>query len=601
MSVTPSIHATHQRPGYRQQKPRGWFAALFVGLALLLAACQAAPPAAPAKPDAKPAETKPAEAKPTDAPKPAAGASPATAASPSAAGSPAAGASPATGASPAAKPAAEAPKPAVPVAAITKETLTIAQSVDPPKLDPYSTTAPYMNVHQQILEQLLYWDADAEGRPLIKTHLATEWKWTNDTTIQLKLRSGVTFSNGEPFDATAAKLSMEQLFVAVDYSQWLKDLLKEVQIVDASTINIVLNKPAAFAPSVLAIGSFVIPPKDFAARGADAFNNAPIGTGPWVFKGHVKDSNITLEANPTYWGGTPTIKNIVYRIIPDDAARVAALEAGEVDIAMLLPLTAAQRIQANTNVSMLSVNGLRQFLTMFETRTAAGAPLKDPRVRLALNHAVDKVAMCKSLFAGYCRPLPGQWLSAGQTGTDPSLEVIPFDAAKAKSLLAEAGFASGLEMEITYTVGRYPQDKQAGEAVSSYLRAIGIKVTEKGVEFPEFSRVFGANGMTPLFQWGVLFSQDGYLSMLPFAQGSRFRTSEMPQAFDELMVKAATTTDDAARVKILQDANKALNKEPFGLYLYTLDDLYGVKKDIGTIPVRADQTIKVAAFGVKAR
>ncbi|MCC6175423.1 MAG: ABC transporter substrate-binding protein [Chloroflexi bacterium] len=587
MPVAPSILMKRPRTRGRQPFHRE-LGLVMLCLALLLAACQPAPPAAPAKPDAKPtAAATLAPSKPGETAKPSAGASPAAAASP---------ASPVPAASPAA-----ASKPAAAVAAITKDTLTIAQSVDPPKLDPYSTTAPYMNVHQQILEQLMYWDVDADGRPVMKNHLATEWKWTNDTTIQIKLRSGVTFSNGEPFDATSAKLSMEQLFIAVDYSQWLKDLLKEVQIVDPSTINIVLNKPAAYVPSVLAIGSFVVPPKDFAARGADTFNTAPIGTGPWVFKSHVKDSAITLEANPTYWGGTPTIKKIVYRIIPDDAARVAALEAGEVDIAMLLPLTAAQRIQANANVGLRSVSGLRQFVTMFETRTPAGAPLKDVRVRRALNYAVDKVALCKNLFAGYCRPLPGQWLSAGQTGSNPNLEVIPFDAAKAKSLLAEAGYASGLELDITYTVGRYPQDKQAGEAVSSYLRAIGVKVTEKGVEFPEFSRIFGANGMTPLFQWGVLYSQDGYLAMLPFAKGSRFRTSEMPQSFDDLMEKAAVTTDDAARLKLLQDANQALNQEPFGLYLYTLDDLYGVKKEMGAIPVRADQTIKVAAFGVAAR
>jgi len=131
--------------------------------------------------------------------------------------------------------------PAAAVATGGKDTLTIAQSVDPQTLDPFETTAAYVGVFAQICEPLIYWDSDDQGNAVIKKLLATDYKWLNDTTLQFKLRTGVTFSNGEPFNAESAKFSIEQLFAAFNYSQWLKDQLKEVEIVDPTTINVVVG------------------------------------------------------------------------------------------------------------------------------------------------------------------------------------------------------------------------------------------------------------------------------------------------------------------------------------------------------------------------
>lgn len=100
-----------------------------------------------------------------------------------------------------------------------RDTLTIAQFVDPPNLDPYNTTAPYISVFAQICEPLVYWDSDAAGNAVIKKLLATDYRWLDDTRLQFKLRPGVKFSNGEPFNAAAAKFSLEQLFAAFNYSQ----------------------------------------------------------------------------------------------------------------------------------------------------------------------------------------------------------------------------------------------------------------------------------------------------------------------------------------------------------------------------------------------
>jgi peptide/nickel transport system substrate-binding protein len=493
--------------------------------------------------------------------------------------------------------------PAAPSAQPARDTLTIAQFVDPPNLDPFNTTAPYISVFAQICEPLIYWDSDAAGNAVIKKLLATDYRWLDDLRLQFKLRPGVRFSNGEPFNAEAAKLSLEQLFAAFNYSQWLKDLLKEVVVVDDTTVTLVLTRPAGHVVSVLAFGSFQIAPKDFRARGREAFNQSPVCTGPWVFKEHRKDSHITLTANPAYWGGTPRFRTITYRIIPDDAARVAALETGEVDIAPNVPHSAAARIERNASLKLLSIPSLRQFATFFDTDNPKAKPLHDVRVRLALNLAIDRGAICKQIFAGRCTPMDGQHLSKWHSGYNPALQAYPYDPAQARKLLADAGYGGGFEVDYTYTTGRYPLDKQAGEAMASYLRAVGLKVNERAVDFPQWAREFDANPRqtTALYTVGFLFSQDGYLSMLSFAQGKRFRTSIMPRAFDAAMDQAARATDDAARTRAVQEAMAAISREPFAVYLYSIDDLYGVQRWAQGFTPRPDQTIRVANLGVTPR
>jgi peptide/nickel transport system substrate-binding protein len=481
-----------------------------------------------------------------------------------------------------------------PPAALAKDTLVIAQVVDPATLDPFETTATYMSVIAQVCEPLIYWDTDAQGASVIKKRLATDFKWLDPTTLQFKLRQGVAFTNGEPFNADSAKFSVEQFFSAFNYSQWLQGMLKEVQVVDATTINVVLTKPASHLLSVFALGSFQVPPKDYQTRGREAYIQSPVCTGPWVFKEHKKDDRITLTANPSYWGGTPKFKTITYRIIPDDAARIAALEAGEVDLITGVLPSALTRLKGNSSVQLITTPILRQVAVFFDVSSPQAAPLKDNRVRLALNYAIDRDAICKQVLAGNCTTMDGQYLTKAQYGYNPSLKSYPFDPAKAKQLLAEAGYPNGFEMDYWYLTNY----KAVGEAVASYLRAAGLKINEKITDYTEWARQFDNKQMTSLYTLGFLFGQDGYLALVSYIPGARFRTSIMPKAFDDAVIKAGDTTDEAQRLKLLQDAGKAISDEPFAVYLYSPVDIYGAQTWLKGFVPRSDQTIRLTDMGV---
>jgi len=482
----------------------------------------------------------------------------------------------------------------MPAAPAAKDTLTIGVQVDPKTLDPFETTATYMSVFAQICEPLIYWDTDESGAPVIKKWLATDYKWLDDVTLQFKLREGVTMSNGEPFNADSAKLSLELLFKAFNYSQWLTDMLKEVQKVDENTVNVVFAEPAPYLISVLAQGSFQIAAEDYEKRGQDDFIQSPVCTGPWVFKEHVKDSHITLTANPNYWAGTPTIQTITYRIIPDDNARVAALEAGDVDLITFVPASALPRLTANQEVPVFQQHILRQVAVFFDTSTPQAEPLKNEKVRLALNYAIDRDAICNQVLAGRCTVMDGQYLTKGHSGYNPELKAYPFDPAKAKELLTEAGYPNGFEIDYWYLQNYKPQ----AEAISGYLRAVGIKVTEKVTDYAEWARSFDAKQMTPLYTLGFLFGTDGYLAMISYVPGARFRTIEMPKAFDDAMAKAEKASDEAERVKLVQEAMKAIHDDPFAVYLYSPVDLYAAQSWVKGFVPRADQTIRLTNMGV---
>lgn len=476
--------------------------------------------------------------------------------------------------------------------------LIIAQSVDPRTLDPHETTAPFLTVAAQITEPLIYWSTDENGAPIIVKHLATDYRFLDDRTVQFELRQGVSFSNGEPFNAEAAKVSLELLFSAFNYSEYLEGQLDRIEIIDDYTINLVVKEPMVLLETHLARGSMMVAPKDYQERGFDAMVQAPVGTGPYVFRERVLDSHITLDANPNYWGGTPLYKEVIFQIIPDDTARVAALEAGEVDIATFVPASAAARIEGNPDLKLYSIPSLRQFATFFNTENPKAIPLHDVRVRQALNYAIDKVGMCEKLFDGRCTPMDGQFLSYMHLGYNPDLKMYPYDPEKAKSLLAEAGYPNGFEVDYTYTVGRYAQDKQAGEAMASYLRAVGLTVNEMAVDYAEWARQFDSGQSTALYTVGFNFGLDGYLAISAYLPGKRFRTSIMPAAFDEAGLAAGKAMVQSERVKLMQEAMRAINEEPFAIYLYSIDDLHGVQNWVEGFVPRTDQTIRLIEWAI---
>src|SRR5207237_7832806 len=176
----------------------------------------------------------------------------------------------------------------------------------------------------------------------------------------------------------------------------------------------------------------------YATQNPEKVLTAPIGTGPFMFDSWQQGSQFTYVANTSYWGGRPNLDKLVFRVIPDDAARLAALKSGEIHIDMNLPLDAIDAVAGDPNLKVeraFIVNSL-----ILEMDTLRGGPTADPMVRMAINYAIDKEGINNTLLRGKLRPLQGQLITQGVLGFNSDVKMVPYDPNKAKQLLTQAGY-----------------------------------------------------------------------------------------------------------------------------------------------------------------
>lgn len=501
-----------------------------------------------------------------------------------------ASAAPTTAAPGAAPTVAAAAKPVAPAVVTPAGKLTLAQGIDPRSLwGNSSTTQQEINVSEQITEKLFEFSTDANE---FEPRLATSWRQVDDTTLEVKLRPGVTFTNGEAFDAESAKFSIDEMIKAPSYSSFV-GVIAGAEVVDKSTIRIKTKSPTLLHMPALAMGSFQYPPAYFKQVGADGFGQKPIGTGPYKLAEWVKDASVTLEANEKYWAGPPPTKTVVFRNIPEGAAKLAALEAGEIDFIIDVPLDAVERIQRNPDLQLFSRPSNRLFYLVPSVLT--DTPLKNAKVRQALWHAVDVNGLIQGLFKGRAKPLAGQVLTPSFFGFDPNRKPTPYDPDRAKQLLAEAGFPNGFEFVFKYPSGRYAQDKEVGQALVSQLQKVGLRPKQEVLESGTFLTQLTSLQLNDMYLGGSLPPPDIHFMYQQFQTGFRYSYYTNAQ-FDELLKQGAATANREERAGIYKKMLDLCEQDPPYIPLYQPEDYYaGSKKLTGFVP-RASQFLDVQTF-----
>ncbi|MFQ5521119.1 MAG: ABC transporter substrate-binding protein, partial [Candidatus Methylomirabilia bacterium] len=354
--------------------------------------------------------------------------------------------------------------------------------IDPDILDPVQmTTTTVANMVDYVVETLTTIDEDGVVIPM----LAESWTASpNGTEYTFKLRKGVTFHDGSPFDAQAVKWNFDRLIdpnvrvpIRASYP------IKKTEVVGSHTVKVTLKHPSgAFIGALSWATSGLSSPASVDKHGNSYKNYSHIvGTGPYVFKDRRKGERITVTKNPTYWGRKPYYDTVVFRIVPEAATRESLILAGQVDLIILPPVADLPALQRNSAVKVLLAPSDR---TIFIATNTQKPMLNDRRVRQALNYAVDKSAivenvlfgaadlmdapMAPSLF-GYCR--------VGQYEYNPK---------KAKKLLDQAGVTAGTKIQLIHPTGRYVQDKEASQAIAGYLREVGFDVNTQTMDWPSY-------------------------------------------------------------------------------------------------------------------
>jgi peptide/nickel transport system substrate-binding protein len=333
---------------------------------------------------------------------------------------------------------------------------------------------------------VLYALHDALVKPmpgnLMTPSLAESWTVSPDQrSYEFKLREGVKFHNGDPFTAEDVKFSFQR----AKGTKILREKVKEVTVVAPHRVRFQLHEPwpdfMTFYGTLVSGAGWIVPKKYVEQVGDDAYRKQPIGLGPYRFVSHTPGVELVMEANESYWRKMPSVKRLIYKMVPEATTRLAMLKRGEVDLAYLLDAPMAQEVKRDPNLKLAFSGAIGVFFLDFFDQWDPKSPWADRRVRLASIMAVDSKAVNDAENLGASR-LTGSLAPRSFDFTLP-LEPYPYNPARAKQLLAEAGYPNGFDAGDLYP---YPPYFSMGEAVAGYLGAVGIKTKIRTMERAAF-------------------------------------------------------------------------------------------------------------------
>jgi peptide/nickel transport system substrate-binding protein len=469
-----------------------------------------------------------------------------------------------------------------------KGELVVCQGAEVNSLDNAKhNSIPDNNYALAVFDTLYMNDEHAIPRP----RLAVSYTIVNDTTWEFKLRKGVTFHNGAPMTAKDVKFSFDRAIdpqTKVFFLPFISTI-KEVRIIDDFTIHIITNGPDPLLLKRLSFSLYVFPADFFKEKGAEAFFQHPIGTGPFKFVSWTRNDRMVFEANEAYWDGPPKVKRMIFRPVPEVATRLAELQTGNADIITSIPPFLVPQVKDSANATVQSIpSGRVMFLYI---NCLADGPLKDKRVRQALNYAIDKKAIIDNILKG-----SGLQMAVNLTplhfGYDPTLKPYPYDPGKAKKLLAEAGHTSGLKLVFNSPSGRYILDKEVSQAIAGMLSAVGIQTDMKVHEWGTYTQILTGKKLQDIgfIGWSLVLSDADSTFFPYFTPESVFSYYSTP-ALKEKILKARTMLDEKKRLEIYKEIQREIFEEAPLVYLYQQIDHYGVAKRVKGFQVRGDELI----------
>jgi peptide/nickel transport system substrate-binding protein len=317
---------------------------------------------------------------------------------------------------------------------------------------------------------------------LLTPSLAESWKVSPDGRVyEFKLREGLKFHNGDPFTAEDVRWS----FHRAKGAKILQEKVRDVEIAGPYRVRFHLREPwpdfMTFYGTYATGAGWIAPKKYMEQVGPDGFKKNPVGLGPYKFVSHTPGVELVMEAYEGYWRKMPSVKRLVYKSVLEASTRMAMLKRGEVDLAYLLDAPQAQDIKKDPSLKLAFSGGIGTFYLDYFDQWDPKSPWHDRRVRLAASHALDRQALSEAETLGASRP-NGSLVPRKFEFALP-LDPHPYDPAKAKQLLAEAGYPNGFDAGELYP---WPPYSSMGEAVGGYLGAVGIKVRIRNMERAAF-------------------------------------------------------------------------------------------------------------------
>jgi peptide/nickel transport system substrate-binding protein len=492
-------------------------------------------------------------------------------------------------------PAASAPTPNAPQAAGAAKptdaaapkkggTLVVGLEAEPGTLDNSVGTGYHTSIIQRMLyESLVGYDLTSTADTLpIKPVLAESWQLSPDGKVYtFKLRQGVTFHDGTPFDAAAVKWNYERasdpkhpLFFdrGRGTSAQVFSLVDKMEAPDPTTFRITLKDPRAYFLALFdKVPMFVGSPTAIQKYGNDEFGNHPVGTGPFRFVSRESGSKITVERNPNYWGTPAFVDKIVLRGIAEPTARVVALQTGEVDFINDVAPDQIEALRANADIEVSQASLPHTWLINLNHRDK---PFSDVRVRQAASLAINRESLTRDILKNTALPAT-QLEGPGGVAHDDALTGWPYDPAKAKQLLADAGYPNGFDTVFALpSAGSGMLDAtRIAEFLQKNWADVGIRAKLEAQEWTSYVPYF-FKGIPPDKGMYAMANVTGdgqdmeKLNAAAFQPPNGFNVGwYQSDKVEQLLLQARSTADPAAAAKVYQQIEKLLNDDVARIYV----------------------------------
>lgn len=455
-------------------------------------------------------------------------------------------------------------------------------------MDFYQTTS-----RVALYSAYMIWDPLVERDPKtgeIRPHLATSWKALDDNTWEFKLRPGVRFHNGNPFTAESIRYTIEDRILnpaqkSPVQSKW--KWLKEVQVIDDLTFRFITTDPY---PLVLQQLNTLFPydpvwTKEMVSKHGDAYlNDHAIGTGPFKLVKFTHGISTKMVRNDDYWKkGVPIFPKMTIRYIPEPSTRLAEVISGGVDCAQINP-DQIPSIKKSKTTKLVETPILRIYFWQFDSiGRAAKTPeaLKDPRVRRAIWHAIDRKAIIDNVLGGHA-DLIDIPLNPMHFAADTTIEGYAYDPDKAKALLKEAGYEGGGFTLTLWTVATVY--KQVNEAAAGYLKKVGIDapIRDYSGRYGELSKlcISGKTDGAYTMSWGSynIFDPDSIWSYFFMSPEGPFNYTNDDQ-LNQWMHEARATVDQAKRKELYRKCQQRINEQAYWIPFYVQHEIQAANKN----------------------
>jgi glutathione transport system substrate-binding protein len=479
------------------------------------------------------------------------------------------------------------------LAAQAEKVITVAQYADAISLDPQDTNdnASY-SIEKPMLEGLIGFNEKMEQIP----QLAEKWDASPDARVfTFHLRKGVKFHDGTPFNAAAVKANFDRIRNPDNKLKryTLYKIISQIDVIDDSTVRFTLSEPFGAMIATFAHPAGGINSPTAVQKYGKEYGKNPVGTGPYKFVEWVPNDHITMVKNPDYWdkNNAAKVDKIMVKPVPEDGTRIAMLQKGDAQFINPVPYIQAEVVKADKN---LSVAASESIYTFWVAMNVQKKPFSDLRVRQAMNHAINKEAIIKAVLRGHGK-LADSPLAPQVWGYTP-VKTYPYDPAKARALLAEAGYPNGFKTLLRGVAQTDP--KEVMVAIQGQLKQVGVDAeilslpsatltAERFLPPAENKGEMDYAGWSPSTgdaDWGIrpLLTKDNW-------PPSNFTIGFYSNPKVEELVKAALQTSDGAKRKAAYaEAQRIIMEDCPWIFLWVNYLLGGTRANVGGISIQPD-------------